>query len=201
MNPKDYTGAPTLCLNRIRLEPLAPAHAEGLAAAVRDGELWKLVYTTAPEPEHAAAYIQTAVDTPNRTSFAVIDEDSGRIVGTTSYHDINPDARRVEIGYTWYAQSAQRSRINTTCKYLLLEHAFETLSCQTVGWRTDIINTRSQAAIERLGAHKDGVLRGFQTRKDGSLRDTVMYSMTAAEWPQAKAHLRKRLGAAAFQAA
>lgn len=123
----------------------------------------------------------------------MIDETDGQIIGSTSYHDIILAARRVEIGYTWYAQSRWRSHVNTTCKYLLLRHAFETLNCETVGWRTDITNTRSQAAIERLGAQKDGIIRGQAARRDGSIRDTVMYSMTRAEWPAAKQRLQQRL--------
>ncbi len=183
----------TLSLNGIRLEPLGSQHEAGLCAAAADGELWNLVFTSVPEPEHTAAYIQTALNNKARCAFAVIDEHSGQIIGSTSYHDILPAARRVEIGYTWYGQSHWRSHVNTTCKYLLLSHAFETLDCQTVGWRTDIINTRSQTAIERLGAQKDGILRGFQTRRDGSIRDTVFYSMICSEWPAAKIRLQQRL--------
>lgn len=185
--------AVVLRLNAIRLEPLAAEHAEALSRATADGEVWRLVFASAPEPDKTEAYIQTALSTPNRLAFAVIDETSGEVIGSTSYHDINQAAGRVEIGHTWYAKSRWRSHVNTTCKYLLLCHAFETLGCQTVGWRTDILNTRSQQAIERLGARKDGVIRGFQTRRDGSVRDTVMYSMTREEWPEHKAHLQSKL--------
>ncbi len=186
----------TLSLNGIRLEPLGMQHEHGLREAAADGELWQLVFTSVPEPNETAAYIQTALHTPNRLAFAVIDEGSGKVIGSTSYHDIIPTAARLEIGYTWYAQSYWRSRANTTCKYLLLCHAFDTLGAQTVGWRTDNLNTRSQQAIERLGAQKDGVIRGQQARRDGSVRDTVMYSVIRAEWPQIKEKLAARLGLA-----
>ena len=126
-------------------------------------------------------------------SFAVIDETNGEVIGSTSYHDILVNVGRLEIGYTWYAQSRWRSAVNTTCKYLLLCHAFDTLGAETVGWRTDITNTRSQAAIERLGAKKDGIIRGQAARRDGSIRDTVFYSMTRAEWPAAKTRLQQKL--------
>ncbi|UOO76323.1 GNAT family N-acetyltransferase [Neisseria sp. Dent CA1/247] len=179
----------TLSLNGIRLEPLGMQHEEGLREAAADGELWQLVFASVPEPHNTVAYIQTALNMPNRLAFAVIDERNGKVIGSTSYHDIVPAAARLEIGYTWYARSYWRSHVNTTCKYLLLRHAFETLAVQTVGWRTDILNTRSQQAIERLGAKKDGVLRGHQARRDGSVRDTVMYSMIRAEWPQAETKL------------
>ncbi len=186
----------TLSINGIRLEPLAAEHEAGLRAAAADGELWRLVFTSVPEPEHTAAYIQTALSQPGRLAFAVIDETCGRIIGSTSYHDIIVPAARLEIGYTWYAQSYWRSRANTACKYLLLSHAFDTLDAQTVGWRTDLLNTRSQQAIERLGAQKDGVIRGQQVRRDGSIRDTVMYSMIRSEWPQAKKRLNAWLAGA-----
>lgn len=183
-----------LRLNGVRLEPLDPQHEAGLRAAAADGELWQLVVATVPEPENTAAYIRNALAMPDRIAFAVIDEtDNDRIIGSTSYCNIVPAAKRLEIGYTWYAQSYWRSRVNTTCKYLLLRHAFDTLNVQTVGWRADLINTRSQQAIERLGAKKDGVLRGFQTRRDGSIRDTVVYSMIREEWPQAEVNLAARL--------
>lgn len=183
----------TLRLNGIRLEPLAPQHEAGLREAAADGALWNLVFTGVPAPDETAAYIQTALAAPDRAAFAVIDETGGRVIGSTSYHDIVTAAARVEIGYTWYARSLWRTRVNTTCKYLLLKHAFEAQGCKTVGWRTDNLNTRSQQAIERLGAKKDGIIRGFQTRRDGSIRDTVMYSMVREEWPQAKLKLEAKL--------
>ena len=178
------------------LEPLCMNHAAGLQAAAADGQLWELRVTWVPAPDETTAYIQKALDMQTqgtRCPFAVVDEDSGRVIGTTSYHDIVPGAQRVEIGYTWYAASAQRSHVNTACKLLLMQHAFDTLGCAVIGWRTDILNTRSQQAIERLGAHKDGVLRHHTQRWDGSVRDTVMYSMLAAEWPAAKQRLLEKL--------
>ena len=182
-----------LRLNGIRLEPLGLQHTAGLQTAAADGALWRLRVTSVPEPEHTAAYIETALHTANRLAFAVIDEASGQVLGSTSYHDILPAVRRLEIGYTWYAQSHWRTALNSICKLMLLRHAFETLQAQTVGWRTDIENIRSQAAIERLGARKDGTIRGNALRRDGSIRDTVMYSMSAAEWPQAKQAFLARL--------
>ena len=182
----------TLCRNGLRLEPLGPQHAEGLAAAARDGELWKLRVTGVPDPGDEAAYIATALqmqDAGSRLPFAVIDEASGRVLGSTSYHDILPAVRRVEIGYTWYAKSVQRSHVNTTAKLLMMGHAFEQLQCHVVGWRTDNFNFASQRAIERLGARKDGVIRGHALRRDGTIRDTVMYSMRAGEWPEVRAQL------------
>lgn len=182
-----------LRLNGIRLEPLGLQHTAGLQTAAADGALWRLRVTSVPEPENTAAYIETALHTADRLAFAVIDEASGHVLGSTSYHDILPAVRRLEIGYTWYAQSHWRTALNSICKLMLLRHAFETLQAQTVGWRTDIENIRSQAAIERLGARKDGTIRGNALRRDGSIRDTVMYSMSAAEWPQAKQALLARL--------
>lgn len=189
----NWVGNTVLRLNGIRLEPLGLQHTAGLQAAAADGALWRLRVTSVPEPEHTAAYIETALHTANRLAFAVIDEASGQVLGSTSYHDILPAVRRLEIGYTWYAQSHWRTALNSICKLMLLRHAFETLQAQTVGWRTDIENIRSQAAIERLGARKDGTIRGNALRRDGSIRDTVMYSMSAAEWPQAKQALLARL--------
>ena len=187
----------TLSLNGIRLEPLGLQHEAGLCQAAADGELWKLAVTSVPEPDDTADYIRLALNTSNRLAFAVIDESSGEVIGSTSYHDILVNVGRLEIGYTWYAQSRWRSAVNTTCKYLLLCHAFDTLGAETVGWRTDNLNFRSQQAIERLGAKKDGVIRGQQMRRDGTVRDTVMYSLIRAEWPPVKAALAARLGLAA----
>ncbi|MCP2040449.1 RimJ/RimL family protein N-acetyltransferase [Neisseria sp. HSC-16F19] len=174
----------------VRLEPLGPQHEAGLRRAAADGELWRLRVTSVPEPDETAAYIQTAIDMPDRFAFAVIDAASGEVLGSSSYHDILPQVKRLEIGYTWYAQSRWRGALNTTCKLMLMTHAFETLGAQVVGWRTDIENTRSQAAIERLGARKDGTIRGNALRRDGTVRDTVMYSLTAAEWPDVKQQLQ-----------
>ncbi|MGH8853376.1 MAG: GNAT family N-acetyltransferase [Telluria sp.] len=183
----------TLEFNGLRLEPLAPHHEEGLRAAALDGELWKLRVTSVPEPHDTLHYIGTALDTRDRLPFAVIDARTGRVLGTTSYHDIVPNAGRVEIGYTWYARSVQRSHVNTSCKLLLLSHAFDTLGCGVVGLRTDCENFASQAAIERLGANKDGVIRHHALRRDGTVRDTVMYSILRSEWPAIKNALHQRL--------
>lgn len=176
----------------VRLEPLAPAHEAGLAAAAADGELWKLRVTSVPEPKDTRAYIETALEgraLGHRFAFAVLDDSSGKVLGSTSYHDILSAVRRVEIGYTWYAKSVQRTHVNTTAKLLMMGHAFDTLQCHVVGWRTDNFNFASQRAIERLGAKKDGVIRGHALRRDGTIRDTVMYSMRAGEWPEARAQL------------
>lgn len=184
----------TLELNGVRLEPLGPQHAAGLLAAASDGELWKLRITSVPEPDQVDAYIATALEMrPGRYAFAVIDSATEEVIGSTSYHDIVPALDRVEIGYTWYARSRQRSYVNTSCKLMLLTHAFETLGCAVVGFRTDNFNHASQAAIERLGARKDGVLRHHGMRRDGTVRDTVMYSIVRGEWPEIKAHLRYKL--------
>ena len=179
----------TLQLGRIALVPLAALHEEGLRAAAQDGELWKLRIASVPEPHETSAYIATALKTLNRVAFAVTDADTQQVLGTTSFHDIVPELKRVEIGYTWYAARCQRTHVNTTTKLLMLTHAFETLGCHVVGWRTDNFNVASQKAIERLGAQKDGVLRGHAMRRDGTIRDTVMYSLRAGEWPEVKAQL------------
>ena len=182
----------TLTTHGVLLEPLTLAHEPGLRLAAADGELWTLRVTSVPEPEQTQAYIDTALRMQTegtRVPFAVIEQSTGRVLGSTSYHDILPAVKRLEIGYTWYAQSVQRTHVNTTCKLLLMAHAFDTLGCHVVGWRTDHLNLASQRAIERLGAHKDGVIRGQALRRDGTIRDTVMYSMTASEWPTAKARL------------
>lgn len=182
----------TLRQSGLRLEPLTLAHEAGLAAAAADGELWRLRVTSVPEPQDTRAYIETALrmrDEGNRFAFAVLDDATGRVLGTTSYHDILPAVKRVEIGYTWYRQSVQRTHVNTTAKLLMMGHAFDTLGCHVVGWRTDNFNFASQRAIERLGAKKDGVIRGHALRRDGTIRDTVMYSMRSGEWPEARAQL------------
>ena len=184
----------TLELHGVRLEPLAPHHAEGLRAAATDGELWTLRVTSVPEPHDVDGYIFKAYEMRgSRLAFAVVDAATGAVIGTTSYHDIVPAIGRLEIGYTWYAKSRQRTHVNTTCKLLLLTHAFETLGAALVGLRTDNFNHASQAAIERLGAKKDGVLRHHAVRRDGTVRDTVMYSIAAGEWPEIKAQLLYRL--------
>ncbi len=182
----------TLSQNGVRLLPLALEHEEGLRQAAADGALWNIRVTSVPEPQDTRKYIEDALamrEAGNRFAFCVIDEASGRVLGSSSYHDIVPAVQRLEIGYTWYAKSVQRSHVNTTCKLLLMTHAFETLGCHVVGWRTDNFNFASQAAIERLGARKDGVLRGHALRRDGTIRDTVMYSLRSGEWPEVKAQL------------
>ena len=192
-----HTPAPcTLATPLVRLEPLAADHAPDLESAARDGELWNLRITSVPAPGEAQAYVAAALkglEQGHMLPFAVRDVASGRIIGSTRYHDIVPAIERLEIGYTWYGKSWQRSHVNTTCKLLLLTHAFETLGAQLVGWRTDNYNFASQRAIERLGARKDGVLRHHAPRRDGTVRDTVMYSLTAGEWPEVKAHLQYQL--------
>ena len=182
----------TLSARGITLVPLDASHEAGLRAAAADGALWNIRVTSVPEPEQTLKYIEDALQMRadgNRFAFAVTDTASDEVLGTTSYHDIIPAARRVEIGYTWYAKRVQRSHVNTTCKLLMLQHAFDTLACKVVGWRTDNFNFASQAAIERLGAQKDGVIRGHALRRDGTIRDTVMYSLRAGEWPEARAQL------------
>jgi N-acetyltransferase len=180
----------------IRLEPLRPEHEDGLRAAASDGELWRLWYSWIPEPDQFAAYIAAALagqEQGHMLPWAVRELQRGVIVGSTRYHDIIPDIDRVEIGYTWYASRWQRTHVNTVCKILLFQHAFETLGCKVVGLRTDNFNFRSQRAIEALGAKKDGVIRHHHPRRDGSVRDSVMYSVLASEWPDVKRHLRLRL--------
>ncbi len=183
----------TLKLHGVRLEPLCYSHADGLIAAVEDGKLWEIIVTSAPTPETIVPYIQQALVNPVRFAFAVIDDVTNKVLGTTSYHDIMEDIRRVEIGWTWYAKSAQRTHVNTACKIMLLTHAFETLGCDVVGLRTDCLNFTSQKAIERLGMKKDGVIRHHLLRRDGTVRDTVMYSMLKDEWQDNKQRLLARL--------
>lgn len=176
----------------VRLVPLGLEHEDGLRRAAADGALWNLRFTSVPEPEQTRAYIETALQgraQGHRFAFAVLDSASGEVIGCSSYHDIVPAVERLEIGWTWYAASRQRSAVNTSAKLLLMQHAFETLGAQVVGWRTDNYNFASQRAIERLGARKDGVLRHHALRRDGTVRDTVMYSLAAGEWPEVKAHL------------
>jgi N-acetyltransferase len=180
----------------IRLEPMTRDHCDALAAAAADGRLWELWYTAVARPEEMPAYVADALKGQrdgHMLPWVVRDAGSGAIVGTTRYHDIQPAIDRVEIGHTWYAQSRQRTHVNTTCKLLLLRHAFEVVGCQVVGLRTDRFNVRSQRAIEALGARKDGVIRHFGIRRDGSARDSVMYSILAAEWPDVRRYLELRL--------
>jgi RimJ/RimL family protein N-acetyltransferase len=180
----------------IRLEPLSADHRQGIEAAVADGRLWELWYTRVPEPDDVQEYISSALagqQAGHMLPWAIRELATGSIIGSTRYHDIVPDIDRVEIGYTFYAKRWQRTHVNTTCKLLLLRHAFDALGCQVVGWRTDNFNFTSQRAIERLGAKKDGVIRHHGLRRDGSVRDTVMYSVLAREWPDVKKHLELKL--------
>ncbi|WP_201509323.1 GNAT family N-acetyltransferase [Psychrobacter alimentarius] len=183
----------TLSSNGIILKPLTLNHTADLVEACQDGELWKINVTSVPEPDKVIDYINTADSMPDRQAFVVIDERTGKAIGSTSFHDILPFTKRLEIGYTWYAKSYWRTHVNTTCKLMLLTYIFETLEYQTVGWRTDIENHRSQKAIERLGAKKDGVIRGNRVRRDGVISDTVMYSVLKSEWPQIKVELTNKL--------
>jgi RimJ/RimL family protein N-acetyltransferase len=180
----------------VRLEPLTRDHHDGLVAAAGDGELWTLWFTSVPAPQETDAYISAALAGQQNGAmlpWAVRDLASGMIVGSTRYHDIVAAVDRVEIGYTWYAGRCQKTHINTACKLLLLGHAFEALNCAVVGFRTDNFNFASQAAIAALGAKRDGVIRHHQSRRDGTVRDTVMFSILASEWRDVKRHLELRL--------
>ena len=170
----------TLAAHGVKLVPLGVEHEAGLGAAAADGELWNIRVTSVPAPDETRSYIDSALEARergDRFAFAVIEEATGTVLGSTSYHDILPLVKRMEIGYTWYAKRVQRSHVNTSCKLLLLTHAFDALGCNVVGWRTDNFNYASQRAIERLGAKKDGIIRGQALRRDGTIRDTVMYSL------------------------
>ena len=187
---------PTLRRDGLTLEPLTLAHEAGLAAAAADGELWRLRYTSVPEPGRERAYLDYAFAEQRagtRVPLAVIDDATGDVLGTTSYHDIVDNLRRVEIGYTFYAARVQRTHVNTTCKLMLLTHAFDELDCSVVGWRTDGRNLRSQAAIAALGAQRDGMIRRHSLGRDGQYRDGVFYSMLPSEWPAARERLEARL--------
>lgn len=186
----------TLSARGVTLVPLSLEHEDGLRAAAADGELWNIRVTSVPEPQQTRQYIEDALAmraAGSRFAFAVTESATGTVLGSTSYHDILPEVERLEIGYTWYAKRCQRTHVNTTCKLLMMANAFDTLGARVVGWRTDNYNFASQKAIERLGARKDGVIRGHAMRRDGTIRDTVMYSLTAGEWPEVKAHLEYQL--------
>jgi len=191
------TPAPiTLEGHGVRLEPLAMSHADALIASASDGNLWELWFTSVPEPAQTAKYIESALEGQRAGTmlpWAVRELSSGAIVGTTRYHDIVLSVERVEIGYTFYASAWQRTHLNTACKLLLMEHAFDALGCQVVGLRTDNFNFASQKAIAALGAKRDGVLRHHQLRKDGTVRDSMMFSILRAEWPDVRRHLALRL--------
>ncbi|HKX95209.1 MAG TPA: GNAT family protein [Methylibium sp.] len=185
----------TLAGRHARLEPLGRDHEAGLVEAARDGELWQLWYTSVPSPEGMAAEIERRLALQAAGSmlpFTVFDA-AGRVAGMTTYMHIDAAHRRVEIGSTWTRRSAQRSALNTECKLMLLTQAFEALDCIAVEFRTHRLNTQSRRAIERLGAQLDGILRAHQRLADGSLRDTAVYSITAAEWPAVRQHLRWQL--------
>ena len=180
----------------VRLEPLTLEHVDALTAAVKDGELWRLWYTWVPEPSGVRAYVEAALagrDAGHMLPWVVREAKSGGVVGSTRYHDVIAEVDRVEIGYTWYAKRWQRSHVNTACKLLLLGHAFDTVGCKVVGLRTDNFNFTSQRAIEALGAKKDGVIRHSGARPDGSVRDTVIYSILATEWPDVRKNLQLRM--------
>jgi N-acetyltransferase len=186
----------TLEGNGVRLEPLTPSHESEIAAAASDGRLWELWFTSVPAPDQAARYIEDALDgqiAGHMLPWAVRETTSGKIVGSTRYHDIVPAADRVEIGYTFYSASWQRSHVNTATKLLLLTHAFDTVGCNVVGLRTDNFNFRSQRAIEGIGAKRDGIIRRHHPRRDGTVRDTFIYSILVEEWPDVKRHLSTRL--------
>ncbi|WP_233840065.1 GNAT family N-acetyltransferase [Dyella sp. 2HG41-7] len=186
----------TLQDEHVLLEPLGLHHAPDLEAAAADGELWDLWFTSAPAPGEAKGYIEKALKGLADNAmlpFAVREKTSGDIVGTTRFYEFVPELPRVAIGYTWYAKRWQKSHLNTACKRLLLKHAFETLNCVAVEFHTDRRNLDSQRAIERLGANKDGVLRAHKRRPDGTLRDTVYYSIIDSEWPDVQRWLDMRL--------
>ena len=181
----------------VRLEPLSPSHEAALSIAAADGKLWELWFTSVPAPGQMSAYINEALEgqrAGHMLPWAVRELGRGSIVGSTRYHDVASEIDRVEIGYTWYGHTWQRTGVNTACKLLLLTHSFETLRCKVVGLRTDAFNFPSQRAIEALGAKKDGVIRHSKLRRDGTVRDTVMYSILAGEWPDVRRHLELRLG-------
>jgi len=181
----------------VRLEPMTEAHADALRAAATDGQLWELWYTAVPEPDRVGEYIASALAgqaAGHMLPWVVRELTSNQVVGSTRYHDVLAQVDRVEIGYTWYAKRWQKTHVNTACKLLLLGHAFETVGCKVVGLRTDNFNFASQRAIEALGAKKDGVIRHHAARRDGTVRDTVMYSILLEEWPDVKRHLELRLG-------
>jgi RimJ/RimL family protein N-acetyltransferase len=180
----------------VRLEPLGPQHADALGAAASDGKLWELWFTSVPSPDQTAKYIQDALEgqkAGHMLPWVVRELTTDSLVGSTRYHDIVASINRVEIGYTWYAGSWQKSHVNTACKLLLLTHAFESLACDVVGLRTDNFNFASQRAIEAIGAKRDGVLRHHFARRDGTVRDSVMFSILASEWRDVKRHLTTRL--------
>lgn len=186
----------TLTGRHVRIEPLAREHDAGVRAAAADGELWRLWYTSVPSPEGTPAWFDTAFDVQTRFGamvFVIREIATGDVVGSTRYFNVDAANRRLEIGHTWYAKRVQRTAVNTECKLLLLTHAFEALGCIAVEFRTSSFNFRSREAIARLGAKQDGILRNHQILPDGTLRDTVVFSIIAPEWPAVKRHLAYRL--------
>jgi RimJ/RimL family protein N-acetyltransferase len=186
----------TLEAHGVRIEPLTLAHEGALAAAVVDGQLWELWFTSVPHPQEMSAYIAEALEgqrAGNALPFAVRELESGTIVGSTRYHDVEPKIDRLHIGYTWYAASWQRTHVNSVCKLLLLQHAFEVVEARVAVLRTDTFNFASQRAIAALGAHQDGILRHHQARRDGSVRDSVVFSILSTEWSDVKRHLNSRI--------
>ncbi|GAB2514234.1 GNAT family N-acetyltransferase [Lysobacter humi (ex Lee et al. 2017)] len=197
MSLPNWTQVPTLGGRHVRLAPLEAAHAPALGEAAADGELWRLVYTLVPSREEAMGYVADALAMQARGEalpFVVMDAD-GAVVGTTRFYHLDPRVPRLTVGYTWYARRVQRTGLNTEAKRLLLAHAFDTLGCASVAFETSHLNLQSQAAIERLGARRDGILRGHLRHRDGSLRDTHIYSILADEWPQVRDRLDERLDA------
>ena len=190
-----WSRAPVLDGRHVRLEPLQAAHVDGLARAAADGELWARWYTSVPRPEAMRAYVDAALSPQAVATMLpfVVRDAGGDIVGTTRYYDTDPATPRLQIGYTWYAARVQRTGINTEAKWLLLAHAFETLNCIAVGFQTSWFNQASRAAIARLGAKQDGVIRNHLRHADGSIRDTVTFSIIDSEWPAVKTHLRSKL--------
>jgi len=196
MTTVDWTTPPTLRGRHVSLEPLAPSHADGLREAVEDGRLYDIWYTNVPAPADVANYIDGALSKQakgEQLAFAVRDA-NGRVVGTTRYYELTPEVPRLQIGYTWYAASVQRTGLNTEAKLLLLGHAFDVLRCASVGLQTSWFNQASRKAIARLGAKEEGITRNHVRHRDGTLRDTVNFSIIDAEWPGVKANLVGHLG-------
>jgi RimJ/RimL family protein N-acetyltransferase len=196
--------AVTLEGHGIRLEPLERHHEAELSAASSDGRLWELWFTSVPEPEGMGGYVTEALEgqsAGHMLPWVVRELSTDAIIGSTRYHDVVAEIDRVEIGYTWYAERWHRTHVNSACKLLLLEHAFDSLGCKVVGLRTDNFNFASQKAIAGIGAKRDGVIRHHRPRRDGSVRDTVMFSILAAEWPDVRKHLEGRLSRGAAKSA
>jgi RimJ/RimL family protein N-acetyltransferase len=190
-----WSHIPVLAGRHVRLEPLLPEHGDGLRAAVADGELWKCWYTSVPRPEGMEGYVEAALAMKERGQALpfVVRDAQGQVVGSTRFYNLDPATPRVHLGYTWYAKRVQRTGLNTEAKLLLLTHAFETLGCLAVAFETSWFNHASRTAIARLGAKQDGVLRSHLRHSDGSVRDTVVFSILQAEWPAVKRHLLAKL--------